>query len=102
MDRLAVADALREVGRLLEATGAPAFRVRAYERAARSVEGLAEGEVERHAEAGTLEEIPYVGAGLAKKIARLVRTGTLPELDELRAQVPRGFRELSQVDGLGP
>lgn len=102
MDHLAVAEALREVGRLLEATGEPAFRVRAYERAGNALDALSEGDLERRVEEGRLEEIPYVGKGLARKIEQLYRKGTLPELEDLRRKVPAGFRELSRIDGLGP
>src|SRR6185436_12324559 len=80
----------------------PAHRVRAYERAGRSIEALPPGDLERRVADGRLEEVPWVGKALAKKIDRLCRTGDLPELEALRAQVPRGFRELSRVEGLGP
>src|SRR5262245_23509739 len=102
MNRLAVAEALRELGRLLEATGAPLFRVRAHERAARTVEQLGEETLERYLAEGKLQDLPNIGPSLSDKIERLCKNGGLPELEILREKVPSGFRELSRVEGLGP
>jgi DNA polymerase (family 10) len=101
-NRLATADALRELARLLEATGQPMFRVRAYERAARVVEQLPEDDLFARIEEGRLQELPFIGPSLASKIEQLWRTGSLAELDQLRQQVPSGFREMSRIEGLGP
>ncbi|MEQ1507272.1 MAG: helix-hairpin-helix domain-containing protein [Myxococcota bacterium] len=102
VDQRAVAATLHELGRLLEATGAPVYRVRAHDRAARTIEALPNGDLERRVEEGRLEELPAIGPALARKLVQLVGVGTLPEIEALRAQVPAGFRELSRVDGLGP
>lgn len=102
MEHVAVAEALRELGRLLEATGEATFRVRAYERAGNSLDALSERDLERRVEEHRLEELPYIGKGLARKIELLYRDGSLPELEALRRKVPRGFRELSRLEGLGP
>jgi DNA polymerase (family 10) len=101
-NRLAVADALREFARLLDATGQPMFRVRAHERAARVVEQLPEDDLLARIEEGRLQDLPFIGPSLAYKIEQLWRSGTLPELEELRRKVPTGFRELSRIEGLGP
>jgi DNA polymerase (family 10) len=102
VDSTEIAATLAELGRLLEATGAPGYRVRAYERAAHAIAQLPESEVERLVEKGRLEDVPHVGAGLSKKIEALVRTGTWPELEALRGRMPKGYRQLVRVDGLGP
>ena len=98
-----VAAALEEVADLLDFQGANPFRVRAYRNAARTVLDLQEavssyvlGEERR------LTDIPGVGADLADKIASLVRTGTMPFLEELRAQVPPSVLAMLRVPGLGP
>src|SRR5687767_4986846 len=97
-----IAATLAELGRLLEATGQRGYRVRAYERAAVSIAQLPESEVERLIETGRLQEVPHVGPGLSKKIEALVRTGTLPELEALRGRMPKAYRQLVRVEGLGP
>ena len=96
----AVADALTLFGQLLEITGQEGFRVRAYYRAAEEISRLSR-------DAGSLtlaelEAIPGIGKGLAEKIRALATTGTHPELEALKAQVPGTLIELLQLDGVGP
>ncbi|HLI14678.1 MAG TPA: DNA polymerase/3'-5' exonuclease PolX [Acidimicrobiales bacterium] len=95
-----VANALRELADLLAVAGGDPYRVRAYEKAARSVAGypLDVGRLDARA----LEQIPAVGEHIAAKIAELLATGRLAELEELRAQLPAGLRSLLEVPGLGP
>src|SRR5262245_60716065 len=89
-NRLAVADSLGELARLLEATGQPLFRVRAHERAARVVEQLPEDDLAARIEEHRLQDLPFIGPSLARKIELLWNQGTLPELEDLRKQVPAG------------
>jgi len=67
MDRFAVANALREMGRLLEARGESPFRVKAYERGARAIEGVAD--LAALVEQDRLREVPGIGPVLAAAIA---------------------------------
>ncbi|HEX6311782.1 MAG TPA: DNA polymerase/3'-5' exonuclease PolX [Acidimicrobiia bacterium] len=92
--------ALSEHADLLALTGADAFKVRVYEKAARSVAGY-------HADIATLDEeglreIPGVGKSIAAKIVEILDHGSFNELDEERARVPAGVRSLLDVPGLGP
>lgn len=98
MDRFAVAGALREMGRLLEARGESPFRVRAYERGARAVEGVAD--LGRLVDEDRLREVPGIGPVLASAIAELHKTGRSERLERLRAQLPPGMLELSLVPGM--
>jgi len=95
-----VAQMLQEFAELLAISGGDAFKVRAYEKAARAVAG-------HPAEVADLDEkaliaIPGVGAHLAGKIIEFRGTGSCQELDELRSRVPAGLRALLVVPGLGP
>lgn len=101
MDRNQVAQILAETAALLELTGANAFKVRAYENAARAVEGLADDVAER-ARAGTLTEIKGIGKNIAAHIAELVAHGRFEEYEELRKAVPAGVLEMLAIPGLGP
>jgi histidinol phosphatase-like PHP family hydrolase len=94
-----VAALLREYAELLELTGADSFRVRSYERAARSVGGYA-GDLAALPDSG-LTKISGVGASTAAKIAEIRRTGTFASLEELRRQVPPGANQLAKVPGVG-
>ncbi len=96
----AAAQMLQEFAELLAISGGDAFKVRAYEKAARAVAGHP-AEIAGLDQKG-LEAIPGVGGHLALKIIEFRDTGSCQELDELRAQVPAGLRTLLTVPGLGP
>jgi DNA polymerase (family X) len=96
LDRFSVARALREIASLMEVEGANPFKVRAYERGARALEGMPEdlGTLVRE---GRLTSVPGIGSALASTIAELFQTGRSPQLDRLRERLPPGVVELSQV-----
>jgi DNA polymerase (family 10) len=91
------------VADLLEFQGANPFRVRAYRNGARAVSTLTEpvADIARDPDRA-LTAIEGIGADLAGKIGLLVQTGTLPMLDELRAEVPESVLAILRVPGLGP
>jgi DNA polymerase (family 10) len=91
---------LQEYADLLSISGGDAFRVRTYDKAARSVGGY-------HADISTLDDkgilaIPNVGKSIAEKIQEYFRTGVINALEELRAQVPAGVRQMISISTLGP
>jgi DNA polymerase (family 10) len=91
---------LQEFADLLAISGGDSFKVRAYEKAAQAVAGYP-ADVAKLDGKG-LDAIPGVGEHLARKILELVRTGSVEELEDLRARVPAGLRSLLDVPGLGP
>ena len=90
VDRLGVADALREIGELLALEGASPFKTRAFERGARAVESVAD--LESLAAEGRLQEIPGIGPVLASTIDELLQSGESRLQGELRATPPPGCR----------
>jgi DNA polymerase (family 10) len=95
-----VAELLQEYADLISITGGEAFRVRVYERAARSIAG-------HHVDVSTLDvdglqEIPNVGAAIAEKVVEFLHTGQIAAVDKLRAKVPAGVRALTAIPTLGP
>jgi len=98
-----IAAVFEHVADLLEFQGANPFRVRAYRNAARTLHDLTEsaaeivGDPER-----SLTEVEGIGKDLADKVATLVQTGTLPMLEELRAEIPESVMAVLRVPGLGP
>ena len=95
-----IAGLLREYAELTQITGGDVFRARNYEKAARSVRGWADDISQLDVKA--LRAIPGVGASIAAKIAEYRDTGSIGTLEELRAKIPPGVLELTQVPGLGP
>ncbi len=91
-----------DVADFLEIEDANEFRVRAYRTAARALSGLS-GSVGEMIERGEdLTEIPGIGDDLADKIKTIVTTGDLPQLKELKKQLPSGLQEVMALPGLGP
>ncbi len=95
-----VAEMLQEYADLLLITGGDAFRARNYEKAAKSIAGHS-GDVGDLDEAG-LQKIPGVGKSIATKIVQFQQTGTISQLDELRAKIPEGVRAMTKIPALGP
>ncbi len=101
MDKRDVARTLEEIAVLLELTGVNPFKVRAYENAARAVDGLAE-DLDAVVSESRLTEIPGIGESIAANIAELWKTGRMKFHDELSASVPPVYLEMTRIPGLGP
>lgn len=95
-----VAGFLQEYADLLSITGGDAFKVRAYEKAARAIGGH-HADVSR-LDAKGLRQIPGVGQSIAEKVIEFLAGGTIPAVEEARASIPAGVRELTTVPTLGP
>jgi len=96
-----IAGLLREIALLLALQDENPFKVRAYERAARSIETLPEP-LSDFKSLADLEQIPGLGEALARKLHELLTTGRLEYLERQRKQVPRGLVEVALLPGLGP
>jgi len=96
-----VARVFQDVADLLELKGENPFKIRAYQKAARSIEHLPV-EVEQLVAEGRLREIPGVGEAITKKITELVNTGRLEYYEKLKAEFPEGISSLLDIPGIGP
>lgn len=101
MDNQRYADLLEEAAKLMQIRNDSPFRVRAYERAARVISGLADP-VDDLLDAGTITDVKDIGKGIAAELAELRERRTSATLDELRASLPAGIGELLTIHGLGP
>ncbi|MFF4759402.1 DNA polymerase/3'-5' exonuclease PolX [Streptomyces sp. NPDC001292] len=91
---------LQEYADLIAITGGDAFKARAYEKAARAIGGHP-ADVSRLDVAG-LKEIPGVGRSIAEKVVEYFRTGNVTVVEETRARIPAGVRQLITIPTLGP
>jgi DNA polymerase (family 10) len=96
-----VADVLDSLGDVAETNGEDRFKVIAYHRAATSIRNLNE-DVEALWNRKQLEDVRYVGAGIARKIDEYLRTGRLELLERMKAKTPPGVPKLMSVQGIGP
>ena len=80
------------------------FKHSAYEKAALSLETLADDAEDVYKKGGikALEEIPGVGESIAEKIAEYLKTGKIKEYENLKKEMPVDIKEWSAVEGLGP
>lgn len=91
---------IQELADLLSITGGDAFKIRAYEKAARAIAGHPD-DISGLDLAG-LRKIPTVGEAIAKKVLDYNTTGTIRQVEELRTQIPAGVRALTAIPTLGP
>ncbi|MDP2374329.1 DNA polymerase/3'-5' exonuclease PolX [Reyranella sp.] len=87
---------------LLELQGDNPFRVRAYRRAARIVDGLPQNVGALLSEGRDLSELPGIGKDLAGKIADIVETGHFQLLESLKKKLPGQVGDMAALPGLGP
>ncbi len=98
-----LADRLNEIAELLDAQQANPYRAQSYRTAAQTVRGLPRRVHEILATDGPigLTELPGIGPSLARSLERLVKTGRLALLEQLRGRYgPKD--KLATVAGIGP
>lgn len=103
MQNAEIARQFEELADLLEIQGANPFRLRAYRNAARTISGLPDSIQEIvHNDPKELQELPGIGKDLAEKIQTIVETSTLPQLEELKEQIPPDVVRMLDIPGIGP
>ena len=93
-----------EIADILELEGSDRkFEVRAYRKAALSIESMQEDVSSLYKERGIegLLGIPGVGKGLALKIEEYIKTGRMRKYEELKRQYPVDFDSLTRIQGIG-
>ncbi|MCH4560738.1 DNA polymerase/3'-5' exonuclease PolX [Mesorhizobium jarvisii] len=93
---------LNRMADLLEIEAANPFRIRAYRRAAATIDDLPENIPGMLAEGRPLSDLPGIGEDLAGKIEEFVNTGHLQALEEVEARTPSTLAALTAIPGLGP
>ncbi len=96
-----IISSLRRYALLTDLLGEDAFRARAFDGAARSLETSPDS-LEILLENGRLEAVKGIGKSVAAAIRELHSTGTFGDLQRAVSEVPAGVIQLMRVDGLGP
>ncbi|MCS7109680.1 MAG: helix-hairpin-helix domain-containing protein, partial [Candidatus Micrarchaeota archaeon] len=80
------------------------WKPNAYRKAARSIESLSEPIEEIYKRGGikALMEIPGIGEAIAKKTEEYLLTGKVMEYERLKKKIPKGLKEIMELQGLGP
>ncbi len=96
-----IAAAFEELATLYELDGAVVYRVLAYRTAAKSIRESGASVADMAAQ-GRAEELSGIGKTIAEKIAAMVETGSIPAADKLKARIPPGLAQITNIPGLGP
>jgi len=86
MKNAEIARVFEDIAELLKLKKDNIFKIRAYQKAARSIEELPM-EVEQLVRGGRLKDVPGVGEAINKKITELVTTGQLAFYERLKAEL---------------
>jgi DNA polymerase (family 10) len=97
-----IAEIFYRLAELLEIEGANPFRIRAYRRAAATIEDLPQPAAALLANGEDLSDLPGIGEDLAGKIKEICDTGHLRALQDIEARTPSALARLTAVPGLGP
>jgi DNA polymerase (family 10) len=101
VDNAAIAERLESFAVLLDLAGSNPYTSRAYRRAAQTIRATP-APVEELVRADRVQELKGIGPGIAARLAELVQTGTIAELDELESEVQPQLVGLGRLLGLGP
>ncbi|MFN8612252.1 MAG: DNA polymerase/3'-5' exonuclease PolX [Vulcanimicrobiota bacterium] len=89
-----------EIADFLELQGENIFKVKAYQKAARGLEGL-ERSVSELYSSGALASLPGFGKALLEKVGQFVESGEVELHQQLKASFPPEILHLMDVPGLG-
>src|SRR5579884_2278136 len=101
MRNLEIAAIFNQIADLLEIESANPFRIRAYRRAAATLENLADN-IEALVRQGSVRDVPGIGEDLAKKIAEYLDAGNIAFFEDLKKKVPQGLVQLVNIPSVGP
>jgi len=102
MENAAIAAVFEEMAELLEFRGENPFRIRAYQNGAKTIRDLDESVTAILKDPDRdLSSIPGIGKTLLEKTETLVSTGSLPQLEKLRQEIPEVVIQMARIPGLG-
>jgi DNA polymerase (family 10) len=97
-----IASLFDDMATLLQMKGDSVFKVRAYQRAARTVEQLPMSLEKAVHDGEDLKAIPGIGDAISKKIREMVTTGRVDAYERLKGELPRGSLTFMNIPGVGP
>lgn len=97
-----ISELFEDMASLLEMKGDVIFKIRAYQRAARTISQLPQSLELAVRQEQELKKIPGIGDTISKKIYEYVTTGHVAAYERLKADLPDGVLTLMNVPGIGP
>ena len=102
MKNTEISKIFQDIADLLEIKGDNPFKIRAYQRAARTIDQLPKEIAIMLEEGENLQDIPGIGEAIAKKTRELIQNSKLAYYEELKSEFPEGITRLLEVPGIGP
>lgn len=96
-----IAEVFENMAVLLEMKGDTVFKIRAYQRAARTISQLSFALEPAVQEGVDLRKIPGIGKAISDKTREYLETGRVEAYDRLLAELPDGILTLLTIPGIG-
>ena len=97
-----IAELFENMAALLEMKGDTVFKIRAYQRAARTIENLPFVVEQAATDGMDLKSVPGIGKAISEKIHELIGTGQVQTYEKLKGELPKGVLTLMNIPGVGP
>ncbi|MCY4366161.1 MAG: DNA polymerase/3'-5' exonuclease PolX [Chloroflexi bacterium] len=97
-----IAELFENMATLLEMKGDTVFKIRAYQRAARTIGHLSFSLEQAVRDEVDLKKIPGIGKAISEKTQEYLDTGRVRAYDELVGELPDGVLTLMTIPGIGP
>jgi DNA polymerase (family 10) len=101
MSNKEIAKILAEFADLMAIKGENDFKIRAYTNAARKIESYSDN-IQKLAAEDKLKDIKGIGSGIAESINELLENDLIEEMEAIKAELPPGVIEMTDIQGLGP
>lgn len=96
-----IAEIFENMATLLEMKGDTVFKIRAYQRAARTISHLSFSLEQAVRDEVDLKKIPGIGKAISEKTQEYLETGRIRAYDELIGELPDGVLTLMTIPGIG-
>jgi DNA polymerase (family 10) len=96
-----IAEIFEKIADILEIQEENPFRIRAYRRAAQTMESLSE-DISQHVKDDDLIRLPGIGEDLASKIQEFLKTGKIRAYEKLKKKAKPVLLDMLNIPGVGP
>ena len=96
-----IAEIFNNIADILEIKSENRFRIRAYRKAAETLENLTK-DVEEVAKNKALSDLSGIGKDLAGKIEEYIKKGKIKAYEDLKKSIPKPILQLMTIPGVGP
>lgn len=101
MSNAQIVEIFDKIADILEIQGENPFRIRAYRKAAQTIEDLSEN-ISQDVKEDALVKLPGIGEDLASKIKEFVKTGKISVYEKLKKKVKPVLLDMLNIPGVGP